>query len=379
MDTFTTPARSQSTPQSAPKTSGVASDRVPANWLLTGNGRSRPAAAQVRKPITRPARPRSPASAAVRPREPSAQERRPRRRGTAPRRRPRWPRPAAPRSAAEPRRTRPTARTRRAARGRAAATSRSTADDADQDAGGEALPPLLGRLDVRVSSSGSPRRAVAGDGSTGSASLTPDLPRRTGPTASGLAGPDERDDRGDQRGCGDEQHDQRLQHRGQGQRRLGDALHGQTPGVQGTEQQPGQHRAERLGPAEQRDGDRVEADGADDARPTAARARRTPSGRARPARRPVRPAPPASTMVMTVVRADAHPGGRRGVRVGADRADGEADGGPVEQPPHRDRRRAARRRSRRAAGCPPAAGTSRSSRRSGRSGRCGRAAGTPWW
>ena len=53
IDTFTTPARSQSTPQRAPKTSGVASDRVPANWLLTGNGRSRPAAAQVRNPTTR--------------------------------------------------------------------------------------------------------------------------------------------------------------------------------------------------------------------------------------------------------------------------------------------------------------------------------------
>ena len=52
IDTLTTPARSQSTPQRAPKTSGVASDSVPANWLLTGNGRSRPAAAQVRKPMT---------------------------------------------------------------------------------------------------------------------------------------------------------------------------------------------------------------------------------------------------------------------------------------------------------------------------------------
>ena len=50
MLTLTTPARSQSTPHSAPKTSGVASDSVPANWLLTGKGRSRPAAAQVRKP-----------------------------------------------------------------------------------------------------------------------------------------------------------------------------------------------------------------------------------------------------------------------------------------------------------------------------------------
>ena len=50
IETLTTPARSQSTPQSAPKTSGVASERVPANWLLTGNGRSRPDAAQVRKP-----------------------------------------------------------------------------------------------------------------------------------------------------------------------------------------------------------------------------------------------------------------------------------------------------------------------------------------
>ena len=52
MDTLTTPARSQSTPHSAPKTSGVASVSVPANWLLTGKGRSRPAAAQVRKPMT---------------------------------------------------------------------------------------------------------------------------------------------------------------------------------------------------------------------------------------------------------------------------------------------------------------------------------------
>jgi hypothetical protein len=31
METFTTPARSHSTPQRAPKTSGVASDKVPAN------------------------------------------------------------------------------------------------------------------------------------------------------------------------------------------------------------------------------------------------------------------------------------------------------------------------------------------------------------
>ena len=52
IETLTTPERSHNTPQSAPKTSGVASDRVPANWLLTGNGRSRPDAAQVRKPMT---------------------------------------------------------------------------------------------------------------------------------------------------------------------------------------------------------------------------------------------------------------------------------------------------------------------------------------
>jgi hypothetical protein len=50
IDTLTTPDRSQSTPQRAPKTSGVARDSVPASWLLTGKGRSRPDAAQVRKP-----------------------------------------------------------------------------------------------------------------------------------------------------------------------------------------------------------------------------------------------------------------------------------------------------------------------------------------
>ncbi len=67
MLTLTTPARSHITPQRAPKTSGVASERVPANWLLTGKGRSRPAAAQVRKPMTT-ARPATvAASAASRP------------------------------------------------------------------------------------------------------------------------------------------------------------------------------------------------------------------------------------------------------------------------------------------------------------------------
>ena len=51
METFTTPARSHSTPQRAPRINGVASVRVPCSWFDTGNGRSRPEAAQVMKPI----------------------------------------------------------------------------------------------------------------------------------------------------------------------------------------------------------------------------------------------------------------------------------------------------------------------------------------
>ena len=46
---------------------------------------------------------------------------------------------------------------------------------------------------------------------------------------------------------------------------------------------------------------------------------------------------PASIMVIIVVRADAHPGGRRGVRVGPDRADREAGGRAVQHPPDADR------------------------------------------
>ena len=42
---------------------------------------------------------------------------------------------------------------------------------------------------------------------------------------------------------------------------------------------------------------------------------------------------PASTMVITVVRCDAHPRGRGGVRVGPHRLDGEPGGRPVQQPP----------------------------------------------
>ena len=67
METLTTPARSQITPQRAPNTSGVARDRVPANWLLTGKGRSRPEAAQVRKPTTNANPAIVPATAASRP------------------------------------------------------------------------------------------------------------------------------------------------------------------------------------------------------------------------------------------------------------------------------------------------------------------------
>src|SRR3954451_20371177 len=61
MLTFTTPARSQRTPHNAPNTRGVASDSVPANWLLTGRGGSRPAAPQVSTPTT-PATPATPAA-----------------------------------------------------------------------------------------------------------------------------------------------------------------------------------------------------------------------------------------------------------------------------------------------------------------------------
>ena len=67
IETLTTPARSHITPQSAPSTSGVASESVPANWLLTGNGRSRPAAAQVRNPTTTANPATVPATAASRP------------------------------------------------------------------------------------------------------------------------------------------------------------------------------------------------------------------------------------------------------------------------------------------------------------------------
>ncbi len=68
MDTLTMPARSQSTPQSAPNTKGVASVSVPANWLLTGKGRSRPAAAQVKNPKMKATPATVPASAGHRPR-----------------------------------------------------------------------------------------------------------------------------------------------------------------------------------------------------------------------------------------------------------------------------------------------------------------------
>ena len=52
MATFTTPARSPITPASEPRTNGVARARVPASWLLTGNGSELLAAAQLRKPST---------------------------------------------------------------------------------------------------------------------------------------------------------------------------------------------------------------------------------------------------------------------------------------------------------------------------------------
>ena len=68
IETLTTPDRSHSTPQRAPKTSGVASDSVPANWSLTGNGRSRPDAAQVKNPITTASPATVPANAGHRPR-----------------------------------------------------------------------------------------------------------------------------------------------------------------------------------------------------------------------------------------------------------------------------------------------------------------------
>ena len=68
MLTLTTPARSHSTPHIAPKTSGVARVKVPANWLLTGKGRSRPEAAQVRNPSTTARPATTEASTASRPR-----------------------------------------------------------------------------------------------------------------------------------------------------------------------------------------------------------------------------------------------------------------------------------------------------------------------
>ena len=66
MATFTTPDRSPTTPHSAPKISGVAVNTVPASWLATGNGRSRPAAAQVRKPSTTAMPATSPATIGMR-------------------------------------------------------------------------------------------------------------------------------------------------------------------------------------------------------------------------------------------------------------------------------------------------------------------------
>src|SRR6476619_5638527 len=67
IETLTTPDRSHKTPQRAPKTSGVASDRVPANWLLTGKGRSRPDAAQVKNPTTTASPATAPAKSGHRP------------------------------------------------------------------------------------------------------------------------------------------------------------------------------------------------------------------------------------------------------------------------------------------------------------------------
>ena len=162
IETLTTPARSQSTPHSAPKTSGVARERVPANWLLTGNGRSRPEAAQVRKPTS------TAAPATVRhegrhpaPHPPGQEGRR--------------------RHQAEHRADRHGGQAGHGQRGqldlvegvgqgepglpagRGQADQQQDTDHGDQDPGGEPLPALLGRLDaVRTGGSRIRRGLVSG-------------------------------------------------------------------------------------------------------------------------------------------------------------------------------------------------------------------------
>ena len=373
MLTFTTPARSQSTPHRAPKTSGVASDSVPANWLLTGNGRSRPAAAQVRNPSTTA----TPATVAATTRpataDPPAEEARP------------------------PRARQRTAQTTTVATpgsGTVGSWTSSNASDSAKRASPRVEPSATSRsrpttpMSTPVESRWrrfSPDSTRSADGAAAvrrgpgrrvERGHEARPPSGTGPGRVGLAGADERDQLGHQRGRGHEEHDQRLQRGGQRERGLRDALHGQAAGVQGAEEQPGEHGAERGGPAEQGDGDRVEADRADDARRRAGRAGRTPTGRAPPARRRGPRAPPATAIVMTVVRATLMPA----VAAACGLAPTARIAKPVvERSRNHQTKTAARIASDEAQvqlAARPAAGRSRSSRRSARSGRCGRGAGT---
>ena len=103
--------------------------------------------------------------------------------------------------------------------------SRSTPTTRDEYAGGDALAAFLGASRPRCTSV---RRRGLLDGINAHARP----PSGTGPSARDLRGLEEGHDLGDQRRRRDEQHDQRLQHGGQGERRLGDALHRQAAGVQ---------------------------------------------------------------------------------------------------------------------------------------------------
>ena len=280
IDTLTTPARSQSTPHRAPKTSGVASASVPANWLLTGKGRSRPAAAQVRKPMTT-AKPATVAASSAHPARASGREEAAAAASGKHRADRHGDRRRAPISAGSCTSSNASDNANRAdPRGRGEQDQQHDATTRDQDAGGDPLPPLL-----RASTTMHVARGI-GAGRERVVRLRCAHARppsaATGPTGRALRSPDER-------------HDPGAPGPGAATNSTISACStvvrvsgvwamlcmARPPACSAAEQQPGQHGAERLGPAQQRHGDRVEADGADDAR----RQRHRHPGRRRAERR----------------------------------------------------------------------------------------------
>src|SRR6266508_2702651 len=129
----------------------------------------------------------------------------------------------------------------------------------------------------------------------------------------------------------DEDHDHGLQDRHHVDRDVRLHLHPYGTGAQSAEQQPGQQRPVRGAPAEQGHGDPVEPDAADHRR--GQRLRRTEQHR-----RAAEAGQPSGDHHHQHVRlGDAHAGGAGGFRVGADRAQFEAERGALQQPGDRPR------------------------------------------